>query len=254
MFAIERQQRIVELLRLNGAVSVSKLSGEFQVAEETVRRDLEKLEKQEKLLRTHGGAVPIDDNKHEPSIEKRKKINVEGKQRVARAAAELIYPGDTIFLDASTTTFFIARELKKMQNITVVTNSVQTILELSGSSNIKVIGTGGSVGENQSFVGSLAEMSVREKYFANKMFFSSRGVTSEAGILDSNEQECTMKKCMMENAQQKIYVCETTKVGRVGFAKLANFEDIDYIVTDADINDDWKKRLEEANVELIKAD
>lgn len=253
MFAIERQQRIIELLKLNGAVSVSRLSGEFQVAEETVRRDLEKLEKQEKLYRTHGGAVPVDENKHEPSIEKRKKLNVEGKERVARAAAQLISPGDTIFLDASTTTYFIAKELKKMHNITVVTNSVQSILALAGNSNIKVIGTGGSVGDNQSFVGSMAEMSVREKYFANKMFFSSRGVTAEADILDSNEQECAMKKCMMQNAQQKIYVCESTKVGRVGFAKLANFEDIDYFVTDAEISDEWKKRLEDCKTELIKA-
>ena len=75
MFAIERQQRIIELLKEHGAVSVSKLSAEFSVAEETVRRDLEKLEKQEKLIRTHGGAVPLDENKHEPSIEKRRKLN-----------------------------------------------------------------------------------------------------------------------------------------------------------------------------------
>ena len=83
MFAIERQQLILEKLKEDGAVSVSKLSLEFSVAEETIRRDLEKLEKQEKLLRTHGGAIPIDDNKHEPSLEKRKKINVEGKEKVA---------------------------------------------------------------------------------------------------------------------------------------------------------------------------
>ena len=93
MFAIERQQRILEKLKEDGAVSVSKLSAEFSVAEETIRRDLEKLEKQEKLLRTHGGAVPVDDNKYEPSLEKRRKINVEGKEKVAVLAAQLISPG-----------------------------------------------------------------------------------------------------------------------------------------------------------------
>ena len=152
MFAIERQKRIMEILQEVGAVQVSKLSSEFQVAEETIRRDLEKLEKQEKLLRTHGGAVPLDDSKHEPSLEKRKKLNVEGKQRVARAAAELVSPGDTVFLDASTTTYYIARELKNIQNITVVTNSLQTIECLASIPGIKVIGTGGNVSENQSFV------------------------------------------------------------------------------------------------------
>lgn len=253
MLAFERQQRIIELLHEYGAVSVSKLSSEFGVAEETVRRDLEKLEKQEKLLRTHGGAVPVDDNKHEPSIDKRKKLNVEEKQSVARAAAELVVPGDTIFLDASTTTFFLARELKGMKNITVITNSLQTMQELSGIDGIKLIGTGGIVGANLSFVGSLAENAVREKYFANKMFFSSRGVTVQAGILDSNEQECAMKKCMLENAQQKIYVCEHSKIDRIGFAKLASFEEIDAFVTDLPLGEEWHKRLDEANTEIIES-
>ena len=254
MFAIERQQRIVELLKENGAVSVSKLSSEFCVAEETVRRDLEKLEKQEKLIRTHGGAVPLDENKHEPSIEKRRKLNVEGKEKVARAAAELVFPGDTIFLDASTTTYFIARELKKLKNITVITNSLQSIEELASNPDIKVIGTGGMVGVNNSFVGALAENSVREKYVADKMFFSSRGVTPELGVLDSNEQECAMKQCMMQNSCRKIYVCEHTKVGRIGFAKLAAFEELDCFVAEYPIDPEWHKKLEEAGVQVIIAD
>ncbi len=251
MFAIERQQRILEKLKEEGAVSVSKLSIEFSVAEETVRRDLEKLEKQEKLLRTHGGAVPVDDNKYEPSLEKRRKINVEGKEKVAVLAAQLISPGETIFLDASTTTYFIARELKKMQNITVITNSLHAIAELSQNKDIKVIGTGGMVGENGSFVGSIAEDSVREKYVADKIFFSSRGVTADRGVLDSNEQECAMKKCMMTNSCKKIYVCGHTKIGRIGFAKLAEFSELDYFVTESDLDEDWRRRLEEAGVILI---
>lgn len=251
MFAIERQQRILEKLKENGAVSVGRLSTEFSVAEETIRRDLEKLEKEEKLLRTHGGAVAIDENKYEPSIEKRRKINVEGKEKVAALAAGLISPGETIFLDASTTTYYIARELRKMKNITVVTNSLQTIAELSQNKDIKVIGTGGIVGENGSFVGSLAENAVREKYVADKIFFSSRGVTAERGILDSNEQECAIKKCMMGNSCKKIYVCEHTKIGRIGFAKLASFDEIDFFVTENKIDEEWQRKLEEAGVSIL---
>ena len=169
-------------------------------------------------------------------------------------AAQLISPGETVFLDASTTTYFIARELKKMQNITVVTNSLQTIAELSQNKDIKVIGTGGMVGENASFVGSLAEDAVREKYVADKIFFSSRGVTSDRGVLDSNEQECAMKKCMMANSCKKVYVCEHTKVGRIGFAKLASFEELDYFVTEAPLDSEWQKKMEEAGVSVITAD
>lgn len=251
MFAIERQQRILEKLKEDGAVSVSKLSAEFSVAEETVRRDLEKLEKQEKLMRTHGGAVPLDESKFEPSLEKRKKINVEGKEKVARAAAQLVFPGDTIFLDASTTTAFVARELKKINNITVITNSLQCIKELSENRDIKVIGTGGMVGVNNSFVGSLAEDSVREKYVADKFFFSSRGITEELGVRDSNEQECAIKKCMLENSRYKIYVCDQTKIGRIGFVRLASFEELDCFVTENPIDEQWQEKLEEAGVQVI---
>ena len=139
MLPIERQNRIMEILSVEGAVTVSKLSAELDVTEETIRRDLEKLEKNESLRRTHGGAVPIDGTTFELSLEKRKHTNVEEKARLAKTAAGFVASGDTIFLDASTTTFYMARELKKVRNITVITNSVRVINELDGEEGIKVI-------------------------------------------------------------------------------------------------------------------
>ena len=124
MFAVERQKHILETLRLEGSVWVSKLSQELGVTEETVRRDLEKLEKQEALVRTHGGAIPINESNREMSLEKRKSLNTEAKERLAKEAASHVVPGDTIFLDASTTTFYMARELKNLRDITIVTNSM----------------------------------------------------------------------------------------------------------------------------------
>ena len=88
------------------------------------------------------------------------------------------------------------------------------------------------VGENGSFVGSIAEDSVREKYVADKIFFSSRGVTSDRGVLDSNEQECYIKINMMKNADKKYYVFDKSKSGKVGFVKLADFSDIDCVITE----------------------
>ncbi|MBQ7039889.1 MAG: DeoR/GlpR transcriptional regulator, partial [Clostridia bacterium] len=116
MFALERQKIILEQLKENGAVLVSKLSVELGVTEETVRRDLEKLEAKELLLRTHGGAIPLENTKMELSLEKRKNTNTEIKEQLAAEAAKFIVPGDTIFLDASTTTFYLAKELKRLKN------------------------------------------------------------------------------------------------------------------------------------------
>lgn len=252
MFALERQKKILEILGAEGAVSVSRLSTELGVTEETVRRDLEKLEKQELLRRTHGGAVPMDENTYEASLEKRKTINVESKKKMAAMAAKQVAEGDTIFLDASTTTFFMAKELKPMRNITVITNSLRVVAELESSEFIKVISVGGVLSNNQSFVGTLAEKSIAENYVATKVFFSSKGVTADSGILESNEQECGIKQKMLKNSKHKYYLCDRSKMGSVGFVKLAPICDIDFLITDTDPEGDLKLRFEEAEVKIIK--
>ena len=251
MFAVERQKKILELLSTEGAVWVNKLSLELMVTEETVRRDLEKLEKQEKLIRTHGGAIPVTKSNHEFSLEKRKTINTDAKLKLAKEAAKKVVSGDTIFLDASTTTFYISKELTDMKNITVVTNSLRVINELAGKSNLNVIGIGGLVSNNQSFVGSLAQNEIRSCYFANKMFFSSRGVTAEAGILDSNEQECGVKQSMLKNSSEKYYLCDKSKIDRIGFTKLADFKDIDCIICEGALPSSFDKILSEEKVDVL---
>ena len=252
MFALERQKRILELLAQDGAVLVTKLSAELGVTEETVRRDLEKLEKQEALVRTHGGAVPIANSNHELSLEKRKNINVEAKIKLAKEAVNHIVSGDTVFLDASTTTFYIAKELKNMKNITIVTNSLRVVNELAGNQNVNVIAIGGYVSNNQSLVGSIAQNDIATNYFANKMFFSSRGATESVGILESNEQECGIKQAMMKNAEKKYYVCDHSKIGRVGFAKLAQFTDVDCIIAEGPLEESFKRVFDDIDTKLIE--
>ena len=251
MFAVERQKKIIEFLKSDGAVWVSKLSQELGVTEETVRRDLEKLEKQEALVRTHGGAIPVGESNHEMSLEKRKHLNSGAKEKLAKEAAKLVLPGDTVFLDASTTTFYMAKELKNMKDITIVTNSIRIITELSGLTNLKVIGIGGFVSNNQSFVGTLACNYIDKNCYANKMFFSSRGVDAHGGILDSNEAEWAIKQCMMKNADKKYYLCDKSKIGRIGFAKLADFEEIDAFITEKDFDKNVKKVLEDLKIDII---
>lgn len=254
MFALERQKRILELLNDNGAVWVSRLSGELGVTEETVRRDLEKLEKQEMLMRTHGGAVPIDDSTYEMSLEKRKSTNVDIKMSLAKEAVKYISPGDTIFLDASTTTFYMSKELKKMKNVTIITNSIRIINELSGQSGVQVISVGGKVSRNQSFVGSLAESNIADNYFASKIFFSSKGITKDAGILESNEEECGIKQHMLKNCKQKYYLCDKTKIGRIGFVKLAPLEMVNHIITEAVLDEKWQRKLGDLDIDIIKVE
>ncbi len=251
MFAVERQKKIIESLKADGSVLVSKLSLELGVTEETVRRDLEKLEKQEALVRTHGGAIPVDESNHEMSLEKRKHLNANAKEKLAKEAVKHILPGDTVFLDASTTTFYMARELKNLKDITVVTNSIRIISELAGHTNLKIIGVGGYVSNNQSFVGTLANNYINENCYANKVFFSSRGVTSKGDILDSNEQEWAVKQSMIKNSDKKFYLCDKSKIGRIGFAKLAEFSDIDYFISEKGFDSEIHRLLEDMEVKVI---
>ncbi len=253
MLALERQKRIIEQLNNEGSVMVSRLSAEMGVTEETVRRDLEKLERKELLRRTHGGALPINDGSYEPSLEKRKALNVEAKKAIAHKAAESIVSGDTIFLDASTTTFYIAKEIKRMKNITVITNSIRVINELSDADGLKIIAVGGMVSNNQSFVGATTEDFITCNYFADKMFFSSKGIGSNSVIFEGNEQECFIKQRMIKNSNVHYYLCDRSKIDRIGYMRLTGFEDIDCIITDADINEKLGEALKEYNVDIIKA-
>lgn len=252
MLALERRKRILDILSREGSVLVSRLSEELEVTEETIRRDLEKLERQEALIRTHGGAIPVDESVYELSLEKRKNTNISEKERLAKEAAKFVKPWDTIFLDASTTTFYMSREIKEIRNVTVITNSVRIINELLGIKDIKVIGIGGLLSQNQSFVGSLAEDTIKNTYFANKMFFSSKGVMEEdAWVLESNEQECAIKQKMIDNSTERYYLCDKSKIGRVGFVKLTPFSNINYFITDYQPGEKWIQKFKDEGVELV---
>ncbi len=254
MLALERQKLILEFLNADGAVMVSKLSSKLGVTEETIRRDLEKMEAKELLRRTHGGALPMEDGSYELSLEKRKGLNVETKQALARKAVQYIASGDTIFMDASTTTFYMTKEIKNMKNmknVTVITNSIRVINELVGIEGVKVIAVGGIVSNNQSLVGAMTENYIAENYFADKMFFSSKGIGNNCIILEGNEQECFIKQRMIKNSGIRYYLCDKSKIGRVGYMRLSTFEDVDFLVTDAEIDGALKATLDESNVEII---
>lgn len=137
------------------------------------------------------------------------------------------------------------------QAVTVITNSLRVISELSDCDSVKLIGVGGLVSGNQSFVGRFAENSIEENYFANKMFFSGKGIVRSNGVLDSNEQECAIKQQMIKNSDKHYFICDKSKVGRIGFLKLTDIEKLDGFITDAEIDEEWQTELEEASVKII---
>lgn len=251
MLAIERHNKILEILKSEGAAAVSDLSTVLCVTEETVRRDLEKLEKTGELIRTHGGAVCVDQKLGELSYTRRIKSYVSEKIRIAKAAAKCVEPFDTVFIDASTTAYFLAEEIKTVKNLTVITNSLK-VISLLCDTDVRVVGVGGAISENHSFVGSVAESCIENSLFANKMFFSAKGFLDGSLILESSGEECAVKQKMFKNSKSKYFLCDKSKFGKVGHIKLCTASEVDFIITDAHFDEACKAKFKKTNTDITE--
>ena len=136
MLAIERKNEILSILQKEQRVLVAELSTRYQVTEETIRRDLEKLEKEGFVKKTYGGAVLNKNSTIDMPLKIREKTNRKEKQKIAQTVASLIEDGESIMLDSSSTSLMIAQELKKKKKLTVITNSVEVLIELSAEDHL----------------------------------------------------------------------------------------------------------------------
>ncbi|OZU88046.1 DeoR family transcriptional regulator [Virgibacillus indicus] len=252
MLVAERHQKIVALVNERKSIRVTELSSIFSVTEETIRRDLEKLEKEKKLSRSHGGAIYINisDSLEVPYFE-REIMNVNEKREIALEAAKQITEGDKVILDASSTAWYMAKSLPDIP-LTVLTNSLKVAMELSNKKQIEVISTGGNLmSKSLSFVGPLAETSM-DAYHVNKAFISCKGLHLERGISDSNEQQARMKKKMIQSADTIYIMIDNSKFDVQAFSHICGLELIDHIITDSKADSDIILQLEEKSLHLIK--
>jgi DeoR family transcriptional regulator, fructose operon transcriptional repressor len=243
----ERQRKIVELVNEKLSIRVTELSKIFSVTEETIRRDLEKLEKENLLMRSHGGAVSLEKDQSETSYLEREITNASEKKAIAVEAISLIEPGDQIVLDASTTAWYMAKELPDMP-LTVLTNSIKVAIELSRKEQIKVISTGGTLlSQSLSYVGPLAERSL-SMYHVNKAFLSCKGVHLEKGLSDFNELQALLKKQMMEIADETVLMVDSSKFGTRSFSQISPLSSIDTVITDSHLDNQQRKQIEEKEI------
>lgn len=252
MLVAERHQKIVELINEQKSMRVTELSQTFSVTEETIRRDLEKLESEGKLSRSHGGALTLGtpEEREVPYFE-REITNIKQKKEIALLAAKQINEKDTVILDASSTALYMARVLEDMP-ITVVTNSIKVALELSKKQQINVISTGGTMlPKSLSFVGPLGEASL-SNYNVNKAFISCQSFHVEHGISDSNESQARIKKKMIERAENVYIMVDYTKIGKKAFAYISDIDVIDYVITDSKVNEDHVEEITNSSLPLIK--
>lgn len=251
MLAIERKNEILATLQKEQRVLVTELSQKYHVTEETIRRDLEKLEKEGFVKKTYGGAVLNSNMNMDLPLRIREKNNQLEKEKIARKVAEIIEDGDSIMLDASSTSLMIAKQLKTRKKLTVITNAVEVVIELSGYEGIKVIATGGILRDaSLSLVGKSAERTL-ENFVADKAIISCKGLDLEKGITESNEEEAEIKRAMRRCANRTYLAMDSSKFNRASFVRTTELKQGDVLVTDQMKDPAWIHYLEEKGIQIV---
>lgn len=227
----ERHNRILAILRESETVEIGELCRSLDVSRETVRKDLYELERDGLLTKVRGGAVLTSANT-ESAYDLRKAKHTAEKQAIARVAATLIKPGDSVFLDYGTTTFMLADELLAAEGITVVTNALPIVLKLLPNTNITLMIPGGIVRLNEnSLYGPLTARNM-ENLFMNIGFFGCGGVDARAGVTNHNIFETSISSHGIEQCQNVVMLADHTKFNVVAANKTADLDQIDLLITD----------------------
>ncbi len=251
MLAAERRNQILEALRRDERVLVGPLAEHFGVSEETIRRDLANLEQLGLAVKCYGGAT-LADNRDAPPFKVRKKLNVEEKKTVAARVARMVDDGDFLMLDDSSTSYFVLRALHGKKGLTIVTNSIEIILELSGlRENWKVISTGGNLYQDVfAFFGRQAEETIRS-FHVDKAIISCTGLDLSGSFTEAGIENANMKQAMMASAKETILAMDSHKFDRTAFLSVGELRQVSAIVTDADPGPRWQEFCREQNIRLV---
>jgi DeoR family transcriptional regulator of aga operon len=250
----QRRLQIAGLVQQSGAARVAELAEHFQVSEVTIRNDLAQLEKQGLLVRDRGGAVPPSHTRELTSllaVEQRAHLQITEKQRIARAAAQLVTPGDTILMDAGTTVVEMAPHLAGITPLTVVTNALNVALEVGAKTAAHVILLGGNLNrESSSTLGALAQQTLGE-LMVQKAFLGTQAFDLENGFTDTTLEIAEVKRAMIRAARRVILLTDSSKLNQHGFIKVAPLTAAHTVITDTGLPAEARPVIEGMGIELM---
>lgn len=248
MLKAERRKYILSYIEKNGKAVIEELAKELQVSHMTIRRDLKFLEENNMVARTHGGAVPFNILNEEVPYKEKVEIRIEEKKRIADYASSLIKEGQTIILDAGTTTMEIAKRIKDFKRLTVITTDLITAAYLSKSHGIQVYCTGGLIqNEIGACIGTKAEEFLKG-ICADIAFLGTNSVDVKNGVTSPTMEKAIIKRRMVEAADEAVLVADHSKFGNKSFAKICLLEELDLIVTDDKIDISMVEEIRELQV------
>jgi DeoR family fructose operon transcriptional repressor len=253
MYAEERHQLIVERARHDGRVDVAALAAEFDVAMETIRRDLTTLERHGLLRRVHGGAIPVERLGFEPGLALRATALTGEKERIAKAAVAELPDEGSILLDAGTSTGRLAEMLPVDRELTVVTNSLAIATQLAGRPALNLFLIGGRIrSRTQAAVGDWARGSLADIY-VDAAFMGTNGISVARGLTTPDTAEAEVKRQMIESARRTVVLADHTKFSTDHFARFGRVEDVDVVITDSGVDPDVAEELAAAGPRVVRA-
>jgi DeoR family transcriptional regulator, fructose operon transcriptional repressor len=249
MLAEERRLRLIEWSNKDGRIDALDASSKLHVAVETVRRDLDILQRRGLLRRVHGGAISAGRLSHEFTFPERKNRNPEQKSRIASIAAQYLPEEGCIFVDGGTTTEFLADSLRNKPQLMVVTNSL-TLASVLGESATQVYLLGGRI--RPTTLSSIGSKTVEDlkSYRAQIAFLGTNGIDINYGFSTVDPDEAAVKKAMIEHANETIVLADNSKFGSSYSALFANFKNIDRVVTDVDADRLHVEKLTSQGIEV----
>lgn len=250
MMPIERQTKIIDYVNKNDSATIEQLMDLVKVSRSTIWRDLNKLEKENILVRTHGGVLKEKSTGYEPlASEKRSKMKKE-KEHIANLAIEHIENGETIILDAGSTTYAISKKLINKDNITVITYDLHIALKTKLKNNSSLIVAGGVRRDDyEVVVGSITEKFL-QTLRVDKAFLGADAIDLEQGITNATESEVSIKKQIIKSAKKTIVVADHTKFAKKSFMKVIDLDEIDHIIVDKNFDDEYINILREKNIKV----
>lgn len=257
--ASQRQERILEQVRQDGAARVSDLVDRLGVSDMTIRRDIAALAGRGLVSRVHGGAVCVGRSAEEPGFAAKRTRQTDEKRAIARAAAALVAPGDSVAVSAGTTTFAVARDLLDVPGLTVVTNSVP-VGELMhhtdpapGDPRRTVILTGGERTPSDALVGPVAVAALASLH-VDWLFLGVHGMDERAGLTSPNLVEAETDRALIRAARRVVVVADGSKWGVVALASMARLDEVEYVVSDASLDLEARRTLEQRVPHVIVAE
>jgi len=250
MLAAERRQKIKEILLKNKSIDVATLSKMLKVSDVTIRRDLDTLEEEGFLTKTYGGAIL-----NEPSSEKGepKYESSEEARRIGSMASQMVKEGDVIFLSPGPICLEIAKNIRDVKHLRVITNDIIIAYELHDCINVKVSVTGGDIFENSTvLVGQMAFNNLNN-IFINKAFIYVNGINLEHGYTLDSYEEAAVLNLVIDKSQESIIVAEHDKFDKLSFVKLCDLTGIEKVVSSSEIPEEYKKFFFENSIQIYAA-